>query len=195
MRGPILLGGYAAKQCPVRVQNDFLPRSPTITWEPSLKDRARLEAGSAFEVSVFKRLVAVTPATVVVDSGLGKDEAISKTVQAMKSGAPLILGGWLPADVEGGRTGKPDILVNVDSGYLPADVKNHLTVKRARVKGSVVSSLSSPGRWLTLAGWTPGTTTRTPYSWLLTHACSKRVVITPDPDTYGPRCSAPTGSR
>ena len=153
MRGPILLGGYAAKQCPVRVQNDFLQLVPTLRWVPSLEDQARLDAGIAFEAEVFEDLAAISPAAVAVDSALGKADAIARTVQAMDSGAPLILGGWLPDDVEGGRTGKPDILVKVDGGYLPADVKNHLTVKPAKVKSRVVSSLSSPGQWLTVAGW------------------------------------------
>lgn len=153
LRGPILLGGYAAKQCPVRVQNDFLPLVPRLKWEPSPEDQGRLDAGIAFEVSVFKDLAAMNPGAVVVEDGLGKADAIAKTVQAMESGAPLVLRGQLPDDLEGGRTGKPDILVGVDGGYLPADVKNHLTVKPAKVKGSVVSSLASPGQWLTVAGW------------------------------------------
>jgi len=153
-QGPILLGGYAAKQCPVRVQNDYLPMVPTLKWVPSLEHQARLEAGNAFEASVFEDLAAIHPAAVVVDSRLGKADAIAMTAQAMDSSAHLILGGWLPDDVGGSRTGKPDILTKVDGGYLPADVKNHLTVKRAKVKSTLVSSLASPGERLKVAGWT-----------------------------------------
>jgi predicted RecB family nuclease len=154
VQGPILLDGYAAKQCPVRVQNDFLPLVPRLKWEPSPEDQARLDAGNAFEARVFEDLAAIHPAAVVVDSRPGRADAIATTVQAMDSGVPLILGGWLPDDVEGGRTGKPDILIKVDGGYLPADVKNHLTVKRAKVKGTSVSSLASPGEQWEAAGWT-----------------------------------------
>lgn len=96
---PILLGGYAAKQCPVRVQNDYLPLVPTLKWEPSPEDQARLDAGNAFEASVFEDLAAIHPSAVVVESQLSKVDAIAMTVQAMDSGAPLILGGWLPNDV------------------------------------------------------------------------------------------------
>ena len=46
--GPVLLGGYAAKQCPVRTQNDHLPIA--ARWEPSPEDQARLDAGIAFEL-------------------------------------------------------------------------------------------------------------------------------------------------
>ena len=65
---PVLLGGYAAKRCPVRVQNDFLPLVQTLKWVPSPEDQARLDAGNAFEASVFEDLAAFHPAAVLVDS-------------------------------------------------------------------------------------------------------------------------------
>ncbi|GJF09342.1 recombinase RecB [Mycolicibacterium cyprinidarum] len=151
--GPILLGGYAAKQCPVRVQNDFLPLVSTLKWEPSPEDQARLDAGITFEAKVFNDLVAIHPGAAVVDARLRKTDAIARTVHAMDTGTSLILGGWLPDDLEGGRTGKPDILIKVDGGYLPADVKNHLTVKPSKVKDSLVSSLNSPGQPREIPGW------------------------------------------
>jgi hypothetical protein len=157
---PILLGGYAAKQCPVRVQNDYLPLVPTLKWVPSPEDQARLDAGNAFETSVFEDLAAIHPTAVVVDSQLGRADAIAMTVQAMDSSAPLILGGWLPDDIDGGRTGKPDILIKVNHGYLPADVKNHLTLKRSKVKSAFISPLASPSKQLGLPGWTAATTHR-----------------------------------
>ena len=56
-----MLGGYAAKQCPVRVQNDYLPLVHTLKWDPSPEDQARLDAGNAFERSVFDDLGEVHP--------------------------------------------------------------------------------------------------------------------------------------
>ena len=44
--------------------------------------------------------------------------------------------GGSPTTLSGGRTGRPDILVKVDGGYLPADVKNHLTLKPSKVKSA-----------------------------------------------------------
>jgi predicted RecB family nuclease len=67
------------------------------------------------------------------------------------------LGGWLPDDVEGGRTGRPDILIKAGRGYLPADVKHHFTLKRAKVKRALVSSLASPDERLEATGWTATT--------------------------------------
>ena len=151
---PVLLGGYAAKQCPVRVQNDFLPLVPTLEWVPSPEDQARLDAGIAFERNVFADLAALHPTAVVVDPQLPKADAIAMTVQAMDEGAPLVLGGWLPDDVEGGRKGRPDILIKAGRGYLPADVKHHFTLKRAKVKNALVSSLASPDERLEAMGWT-----------------------------------------
>ena len=157
---PILLGGYAAKQCPVRVQNDFLPLVPTLKWVPSPEDQARLDAGIAFEQSVFDDLVVVHPTAVVVDPQLGKADAIAMTVEMMNAGAPLVLGGWLPDDMEHGRTGRPDILIKADRGYLPADVKNHLTLKPLKtnaVTRAVISSLASPNDRVGIRGWTTAT--------------------------------------
>lgn len=160
MRTPILLGGYAAKQCPVRVQNDFLPMVPRLKWVPSPEDQAQLDAGNAFEARVFEHLVAIHPNAVVVDSRLAKADAIALTVEALNAGASLILGGWLPDDFEGGRTGRPDVLVKAGQGYLPVDVKNHHTLKPSKLKGAVISSLTSPEERMDSAGWTAATTQR-----------------------------------
>lgn len=154
---PVLLGGYAAKQCPVRVQNDFLPLVPTLKWVPSSEDQARLDAGNAFEQNVFEDLVEVHPTAVVVDRQLGKADAITMTVDAMNAGAPLILGGWLPDDVDNARKGRPDILIKAEHGYLPADVKNHLTLKPLKtntVPRAAISSLASPADRVGIRGWT-----------------------------------------
>jgi predicted RecB family nuclease len=160
MQEPVLLGAYTAKQCPVRVQNDFMPLVETLKWLPSTEEQARLDAGIAFERSVFEALVALHPIAVVVDSQLCKADAIGMTVRAMDAGAPLVLGGWLPDDVEGGRKGRPDILIKVDRGYLPADVKNHLTLEPAKVKNANMSPLAFPDVRLPVTGWTAATTHR-----------------------------------
>jgi predicted RecB family nuclease len=157
MQEPVLLGAYAAKQCPVRVQNHFLPLVPIVEWVPSPEDQARLDAGIAFERNVFADLAALHPTAVVVDPRLPKADAMAMTVRALDGGAPLVLGGWLPDDVEGGRTGRPDILIKAGSGYLPADVKHHLTLKPAKAKCALVSSLASPDERLEARGWTATT--------------------------------------
>ena len=149
---PVLLGGYAAKQCPVRVQNDFLPLVPSLKWVPAPEDQARLDAGNAFEAQAFADLLGLHRDAVVVEARLGKADAIAATVGAMDAGVPLILGGWLPDDLHGARTGKPDILIRVAGGYLPADVKNHQTVKRAKTTRVAMSSLATPGARFEITG-------------------------------------------
>jgi hypothetical protein len=157
---PILLGGYAAKQCPVRVQNDFLPLVKKLIWEPSPEEQARLDAGVAFERNMFEKLVALHPGAVAVDAQLRGSDAITMTVEAMDADAPLVLGAWLPDDVAGGRTGRPDILVKVDRGYLPADIKSHLTLQRRKIGGVLISRLQLPRDLLELTGWTAATSHR-----------------------------------
>ena len=152
---PIVLGGYAAKQCPVRTHNDFAPLVPKAEWVPSDEVQADLDAGREFEAEVFAELVRIHPDTaVLVDAALCKGGAIAKTLADMESGVPLVLGGWLPDDPLGGRTGKPDILVKVEGGYLPADVKHHKTLKAAKVKTKPVSSLAQPDLWWDAPGLT-----------------------------------------
>ncbi len=158
-RDQILLGGYAAKQCPVRVQNDYSPLVPTRRWAPSPEDQARLDAGIVFEGSVFGELIALHPTAVAVEQ-LRKADAIGATVHAMGSGAPLVLGGWLPDDDAGGRTGRPDLLVKVKGGYLPADVKHHSTVKPGNTTRAVMSAVASPDKWCEVPGWTAATSHR-----------------------------------
>lgn len=77
----VLLGGYAAKRCPVRVHNDFCPDVPTLAWLPSPEDQTRLDAGVAFERSVFDLLKELHPDCLWVDGDLSKLEAIRTTVR------------------------------------------------------------------------------------------------------------------
>lgn len=149
----VLLGGYAAKQCPVVVQNDYSPLVPTLDWIPSAEEASRLQAGRDFEARVFDELGAIHSDVVIVDLSLRKAEAIAITVQAMESQASLILGGWLPDDVDGARTGKPDILIRVDGGYVPGDVKHHKTVEPAKKASIRVSPLNAPPERLELSSW------------------------------------------
>ncbi|OBK97656.1 ribonuclease H-like domain-containing protein, partial [Mycobacterium sp. 1165178.9] len=144
----------------VRVQNDYLPLVPTLKWEPAPEEQDRLKAGIRFERNVFAHLRALHPNAVVVAPEVPKSKAITMTVQAMDTSAPLILGGWLPDDIDSGRTGRPDILIKVGRGYLPADVKNHLTMQCRKIARVVISPVESPGERLHLTGWTAATSHR-----------------------------------
>ena len=156
---PIVLGGYAAKQCPVRTHNAFSPVVPAPEWVPSPELQALFAGGRQFEAEMFAELLDIRPAAAaLVDPALRGDDAIAKTLAAMASGVPLVLGGRLPDDVTGGRSGKPDILVKFDGGYLPADVKNHKTLEAAKKASKTVSSLARPDLWRDAPGLTANST-------------------------------------
>lgn len=156
--GAVLLGGYAAKQCPVRTQHDFGPHPQT--WVPDAEDKARLDAGIAYEAEIFTALTDTHPGAVVIDTRLRYDTAIAATLAAMDAAAPLILGGWLPDDRPGARKGKPDLLIRVDGGYLPGDVKHHRTLESKKTKTAYVSRFQSPHLRQPETGWTSATTHR-----------------------------------
>ena len=127
--GVPLQGAYVARRCPVRAQNDHDPSLVGMDLGPSEATRARMGAGNAFEASVFEALVAALGDDLVVAAASDPVELRRVTLEAMRSGARLIAGGWLPEDTAGHRTGRPDILVRVTEGiecqYVPVDVKDH----------------------------------------------------------------------
>lgn len=125
-----LLGASAAGSCPVRTQWDVLR---PVTPEPSPAFVAHLaQAADRFRGRMYDRLVELLPATVRIDAGLPRQQRTSTTLEAMRAGAPLIIGGRLPNDVHGGRNAEPRLLVRVGEQpvegrwrYRPADVHRH----------------------------------------------------------------------
>ena len=125
---PTPLQAYAARSCPTKVQWDALgPAAPAPATEFQRLLRAR---GVAQEEAVDAALVAAHPGA--VDAGAVGDRVDREhtTVATMEAGAPLILRTRLPWDVEGRRTGEPDLLVRVGDApvdgrwrYAPVEVK------------------------------------------------------------------------
>jgi hypothetical protein len=116
------LGGYPARRCPVRLQYDLLPPPATVFVEPSVADQERITAGLEFQAAVFTRLLGLHDDLVLVEQSWN---ASLRTREAMDAGVGIILGGVLPDDLVGRRSGRPDILLRADGGYLPVDVKLH----------------------------------------------------------------------
>lgn len=139
-----LQGGYISKWCPVRIQNDVLLPAEPVPVSPEVQ--LRFDQGVAFEASIFAALQQDAGADwLFVSPDLDREAAIAVTVEAMSHDLALIAGGWLPIDETGRRTGRPDLLVFFDGGYVPIDVKHHLTLAVAEDRdGLQVSELARP---------------------------------------------------
>jgi predicted RecB family nuclease len=116
------LSAYPAQRCPVRLQYDLLAPAGTIAAELSAADQERMLAGLEFQAAVFERLLALHDDLVLIEPNWNASLA---TVAAIEAGVGIILGGALPDDLVGRRSGRPDILLRVDGGYLPVEVKSH----------------------------------------------------------------------
>ena len=139
-----LQGGYVAKQCPVRAQNDALGPAEPIPPSPVLE--RRFQRGRLFEAEIVADLRRLHPDTITVE---GADPAALEvaTSAAIAAGSPLILGGRLPSDATGRRVGKPDLLVAAPGGgYRPVDIKHHMALEPAEPRSlpSTCSELARP---------------------------------------------------
>src|SRR3954454_23677529 len=110
-----LLTGYDAKRCQRRVHNDHDPTLEKVPWEIPADLQNRFDDGKAFEADVFAALKDALASTRWCDLSdvRGKQHVIDATLARMYAGVDLILGGWLPDDVTGGRAGRPDLLLCV----------------------------------------------------------------------------------
>jgi len=116
-------GGYLAKQCPVRAQQEVIRPGQPLPVPPVLAHR--FADGRRFEAGVVAALMALHPGAVLVTAA-DRDERAAATVAAMRAGAPVIAGGRLPADLAGRRVGEPDLLVAARGpGYRAVDIKHH----------------------------------------------------------------------
>ena len=121
-----LLDAYVAKRCPVAAQLTFDSSLEVLPVPPTEAEQARMDAGAEFERTIFETIVSLQGEAVsVVERTRSRDRAQAATARAMATGSSIVLGGWLPDDVDSRRTGRPDLLLQVDGGWIPIDVKHH----------------------------------------------------------------------
>ena len=118
-----LQGGYVAKQCPVRAQNDAIRPAEPVRPDPFTE---RLFAhGNAFEADVVAEILTLHPAAMSVH-GADASAAETATADAMSAGLSPILNARLPSDYVHRRVGRPDLLIAAPSGgYRAVDIKWH----------------------------------------------------------------------
>jgi predicted RecB family nuclease len=145
--GTILLDAYAARSCPVKTQNAF---NPTVVIETPADGSAvesneglaeLFDGGAQFAEAVLGQLITSCQGRVVdlrpLSSG-PPEVQIEACIQAMSSGAHVIIGGRLPVDLPGHRVGSPDLLVRSieeahrPPSYHPVEVKWHRIIARSR---------------------------------------------------------------
>lgn len=142
---PILLNARAAAGCAHRVAMDHDPTFHTEKAPPTLVEQRRMEAGRDFENDVVAALRAHLGRQLVDLRGIRDPD---ETLDAMDRRAALVVGGKLPDDTAGGRTGIPDLLIHVGRGkYLPGDIKWHKVAAAAgkRPNPALVSLPGAPG--------------------------------------------------
>ena len=139
-------GGYVAKRCPVRAQNDTIRPAEPLPDGPVLE--RRFQRGIDLEADVFSELERLHTAAVRIPRGEATTRE-SETVDAMRAGTPLILAGRLPVDLAARRAGEPDVLVAAKGGgYRAIDVKHHgtLVVRGPRDAAALIADLVDPAR-------------------------------------------------
>jgi predicted RecB family nuclease len=156
-----VLDAYAARSCPVKTQNAFLPGLDRPEPDESLQEL--FAGGSAFKSDVLRRLI--DGAERVVDCRALRDQPhdvqAATTLAAMADGVPVIIGGLLPLDRHGHRSGRADVWIRGDDaedggpGYHPVMVKLHSMLER-QTPGPAhepfpISSLGEPSRARALA--------------------------------------------
>jgi hypothetical protein len=139
-QGLPLLSGYAAKQCSRRTHNTFDLSVPAPSSLPEVV-QLRMTEGRVFEEEVIVPTLEAAQgdrcvSIVCGDHKADKQRRIHETEAAMEARALVIIGGQLPDDTAGGRSGSPDVLfrATLDLGrarYVPADIKHHTTLRRA----------------------------------------------------------------
>ncbi len=143
---PVLLDGRAAISCARVTHNKNDKTGPAKPHEVPAELQRLFDLGNAHEAELFD--IWLDKGTDVVDLCDLNDDTLAHTaatLESMSRGRLVILGGRLPDDSAGGRTGKPDVLLREahGNGYHPCDVKAHKVLDK-KLSGGLVSDVGEP---------------------------------------------------
>jgi hypothetical protein len=141
----VLLGGYAAKSCARATHNTYDQTVPNQPIHIPDDLQALFDLGNDHEATVFDTWLATGADVVDLRELDGNKHAhIQATLQALQDGRSVVLGGRLPDDPGGGRTGKPDVLLReaLGPGYHPGDIKAHLVLNKKTTGGLVADTVN-----------------------------------------------------
>ena len=135
----LTLDPYAARSCPVKTHNLFRPGLERPDPRPTLFAN---RGGPEFVARILDRIAAGTGS--VVDLRPLRDQPsqvqVEATLAALDSRADVVIGGLLPRDEQGHRSGRPDLLVRESTGYLPGMVKSQKLLDPRRDDTPLVAS-------------------------------------------------------
>jgi predicted RecB family nuclease len=121
------LDAYATQRCDVRLQHSFDTTLGELEHRSfSEAERRRIVAGRGHEAHVLDTMAQALGGRIVVIDAADRSASQDATVAALDNGVDVIAQAWLPADEEGRRIGRPDLLIKTSDGYLPVEIKLHL---------------------------------------------------------------------
>lgn len=151
----ILLDAYAARTCAVKTHHKFNPGAEPGQVDVDEHVQEIFDRGEQFEDEVVAELLAAAAGAVDLRSVADPADGAAQVRAAASTGAPLIIGAFLPLDAAGHRVGQVDVLVRAgtdSSGgatYRPVEVKGHRVLERRRPgqesPPAVLAPLSAPG--------------------------------------------------
>lgn len=141
---PVLIGGGELGRCPTRIHHSRFSDADRST---DAVVEHRLAEGRRWEKTVVARILEGyeawstvstvddpfdRTAPVVIDPRAGAIEREGITTLLLRAGVPLVFGARISAP-HLRSVGVPDLLVRLDDGYAPVDVKHHKVIGRTGI--------------------------------------------------------------
>jgi len=150
-RGPVLIGGGELGRCPTRIHHsrfNSADRSTDAVVEHRIAEGRRWEKEVVAQILAgFEVWTTVSAAAdpfdriapVVIGPTVGATEREEITVLLLQAGVPLIFGARISVP-RLNSVGVPDLLVRLDDGYAPVDVKHHKVIGRRGIPARLANA-------------------------------------------------------